>query len=288
MVKSASILYLIGQIFFTQTVKAVSKDPLYNWFKGLEPENVVYAVNCGAEEPFTDQAGIKYLADTDFIGGVASNEGENYRWVMPNTQVYYSERWGEEDFFYKVPIDQYSDAEYTLVLKFAEVYFSEPYMKVFNVAVGDVTIIRDLDIWGKCGAKLLPHDEFISLKTQRGELFVNGQKAKDGISSDGSLYIRFQKGKADNPKVNAILLVRGGADNTHVNNFNAYKQTLIDIQKEKEAERLKAEAFFQEDAYDYDERIDGQGIFNNFLATPYALEATISLFMIGFFNSIPE
>lgn len=182
---------MLGQILMTQSVKAVSKDPLYNWFKGLEPENVLYAVNCGNDEEFTDQGGIKYQPDRDFIGGVASNEGGNQRWVMPNTEVYQSERWGEEDFFYKVPVDQNSDAEYTLVLKFSEQYFSEPYMKVFNVAIGDKTIVRDLDIWGKCGAKLLPHDEFISLKTQRGELFVNGQKVKDAIDSKGSLHIRF-------------------------------------------------------------------------------------------------
>ena len=52
---------------------------------------------------------------------------------MPNTEVYHSERWGEEDFFYKVPVDKYADAEYTLVLKFSEQYFNEPYMKVFDV-----------------------------------------------------------------------------------------------------------------------------------------------------------
>ena len=61
----------------TQTVSAVSKDGLYNWFKGLEPENVIYAVNCGADEAFTDQSGIKYMPDQDFIGGTASNEGGN-------------------------------------------------------------------------------------------------------------------------------------------------------------------------------------------------------------------
>ena len=96
-------------------------------------------------------------------------------------------------------------------------------MKVFNVAIGDQTVVRDLDIWGKCGAKLLPHDEFIAIKTQRGEFFVNGQKVKNAISSDGGLHVRFMKGKADNPKVNAIVLAKGNVENTHVHNFNAYK-----------------------------------------------------------------
>ena len=120
MVKSASILYLLAQILLTQIVSALDKGPLYEWFKGLEPENVIYAVNCGADEPTTDQSGIRYSADKDFIGGVSSNEGGNQRWIMPNTEVYHSERWSDEDFYYKVPIDQYEDAEYGLVLKFSE------------------------------------------------------------------------------------------------------------------------------------------------------------------------
>ena len=103
MLKSASILYLLGQILMTQSVNAISKT--WNWFRGIKPENVLYAVNCGAEEEFTDKVGIKYSADKDFIGGFASNEGENQRWLLPNTEVYQSERWGEEDFFYKVPVD---------------------------------------------------------------------------------------------------------------------------------------------------------------------------------------
>ena len=95
-------------------------------------------------------------------------------------------------------------------------------------------------------------------------------------------------GSADNPKVNAIVLVRGGLGDTHMESHRKYKQTLLDIQREKEEARLKAESFFNEDAYDYDERVDGQGIFNKFLAQPYALEATMSVLLAVFYSSIPK
>ena len=71
-------------------------------------------------------------------------------------------------------MDKMEDSEYVLVLKFSEQYFNEPAMKVFDVVIGDMTVIKDLDIWARAGSKLLPHDEFIVLRTQRGELYVNG------------------------------------------------------------------------------------------------------------------
>ena len=138
-------------------------------------------------------------------------------------------------------------------------------MKVFDVVIGDMTVIKDLDIWARSGSKLLPHDEFIMIKSQRGELYINDKNVQ-GAVANGKLTIKFKVGSADNPTVNAIILVRGGLENTHIENHRRYKETLIEIKKEKEEERLKAESFFQEDAYDYDERIDGQGFYNRFLA----------------------
>ena len=46
---------------------------------------------------------------------------------------------------------------------------------------------------------------------------------------------------------------------------------------------MKAEQFFAEDAYDYEERIDGRGPFNQFLTMNYALEISIAAFLIVFF-----
>lgn len=53
----------------------VSKEPLFTWYKGMEPENVIYAVNCGSDEPLKDMNGVEWIADTGYIGGVKSDVG---------------------------------------------------------------------------------------------------------------------------------------------------------------------------------------------------------------------
>ena len=50
--------------------------------------------------------------------------------------------------------------------------------------------------------------------------------------------------------------------------------------------RDKAEQFFAEDAYDYEERIDGRGPFNQFLKHDWALEGSVAIFLIFFFRSV--
>jgi len=67
----------------------VDYDAMTNWYAGTEPENVVYAVTCGSEEPLVDVAGIKYSADRGFSPSEVSGDGYNKkRWNVPNTVVY--------------------------------------------------------------------------------------------------------------------------------------------------------------------------------------------------------
>ena len=43
-----------------------------------------------------------------------------------------------------------------------------------------------------------------------------------GGLKNGKIQVLFKKGKADNPKVNAILLVEGGVENTHKASHDRY------------------------------------------------------------------
>lgn len=113
------------------------------------------------------------------------------------------------------------DGVYTLVMKFSEQYFWEPGQKVFDVALGDTNILTKLDPFARAGSKLLPYDSFIEFRTKRGEIFINGEKVKNAFKKD-NLYVNFKLGDADNPKVNAIALVRGGIENTHKASFDKY------------------------------------------------------------------
>jgi hypothetical protein len=44
------------------SVKAYDKEALGNWFMGLKPEKVVYAINCGSSEDMTDLNGVTFKA----------------------------------------------------------------------------------------------------------------------------------------------------------------------------------------------------------------------------------
>ena len=207
---------------------------------------------------------------------------------MPNTDIYHSERWGDkDDFSYKIPFDVMQDATYTIVLKFSEQYFWEPGMKVFDIALGEQIVISNLDPFQRAGSKLLPYDAFIQFEAKRGDIIWNGQKIKSAFKNK-HLFVHFKLGEADNPKVNAIALVLGGVEKTHKKSFDLYQKTLVEIQKEKALQRAKDESLFQEDLYDFEERIDGQGIFNQLMARTYLLEGLIIVFMIGFFRMLPK
>ena len=196
----------------------VSREPLYEWYKGVDPANVIYAVNCGSSEEYEDKNGVVWVADQDFEGGVQSKEGGNDRWFMPDTELYHTERYGDnQSFSYRMPIDATKTAKYTLVLKFSEVYFWEEGMKVFDVLIGDSVVLKSVDPFAAAGSKRLPHDEFIVIETRSGELYIEGKKAKGRplVEGGSKMEITFKVGSADNPKINAIMLVQGGPENTH-------------------------------------------------------------------------
>ena len=127
-----------------------------------------------------------------------------------------------------IPTD---DSQYTLILKFSEIYFQEPGQKIFNVKVGSQVAVRDLDIFTKLLSRGIPYDEFIDIKVKNGKVFVNGQESTDALKN-GKLQIDFVQGKADNPKVNGILLVQGGKENTHYDAFQKYLKALEDLKQQ--------------------------------------------------------
>lgn len=238
-----------------------AKDVMKDWYKGLKPSKVVYAVNCGGDSDLTDDAGIVFKADQGFTGGQTTSGCGMHRWFMPNSEIYHAERWGEQ-FSYFVPLSDKSDSQHTLVLKFSECYFWEPGMKVFDVTIGDLTILKDMDPFSSAGQKLLPGDEFIDLQVRDGKLYADGRLANNAFTKAGKIEVVFRKGKADNPKINGLLLVKGGIENTHHSTYRGYKEAMMALQVEKQEAREKAEQFFAEDAYDFEERVDGRGPFN--------------------------
>ncbi|CAL8137278.1 unnamed protein product [Orchesella dallaii] len=172
---------------------------------------VVFAVNAGGDA-HTDVHGIHYQRDTLKVG-IASDYGRHLLSVgrvHPNDQILYqTERYHHSTFGYDIPINE--DGDYVMVLKFCEVYFNAPNMKVFDVVLnGDHTIISDLDIHEKVGHGVA-YDEIVPFQV------TNNQKSLmyNGVESDirgGKVRIEFIKGYRDNPKINAIYVLKGTAE----------------------------------------------------------------------------
>ena len=173
----------------------------------LNPSNVEIAINCGGPE-FRTKAGVTYQKDNYFNGGEPSDFGTNSE--IKNTkekEIYQTERWSTEDLVYNIPLKK--PGKYVLVLKFSEVYFNNKNEKVFDFKFGDETILENIDIYSKVG-KNNAYDEFIEFELKNKQIYVEGKQLKNGYDEDNkTIKITFVKKEIDNPKVNAILIIRG-------------------------------------------------------------------------------
>jgi hypothetical protein len=169
---------------------------------------VIFAINAGGDA-HTDINGIRFQRDPLKVG-IASDYGKHLLSVgrvHPSDQILYqTERYHHSTFGYDIPITE--DGNYVMVLKFCEVYFNAPNMKVFDVVLnGDHTIISDLDIHDKVGHGVA-YDEMVPFKVANGAklLVYNNQESE---IRGGKIRVEFIKGYRDNPKVNAILVMKG-------------------------------------------------------------------------------
>nr|CAG4646345.1 EOG090X081J [Macrothrix elegans] len=172
---------------------------------------IIYAVNAGGDS-HVDIFGIKYQKDPlEGKVGTSSDYGKQYlnigRIPEPDAILYQTERYHHSTFGYDIPVSE--DGDYVLVLKFCEVYFNSPGMKVFDVTLnGAHTIISYLDIFDKVG-KAVAHDEYIPFKVSKGKLYVNDEESD---VQGKRIKVEFIKGNHDNPKVNAIYVMKGHVD----------------------------------------------------------------------------
>jgi hypothetical protein len=91
---------------------------------------IIYALNAGGDS-HTDSFGIRYKRDQS-SAGIASDYGrmvEIKRVWEGDKPVYETERYSMQTFAYNIPMPS-GDADYVLWLKFCEVWFNGPNLKV--------------------------------------------------------------------------------------------------------------------------------------------------------------
>lgn len=99
---------------------------------------IIYALNAGGES-FTDSLGIRYRRDYLTVG-TASDYGKVLdikRVPQQDKILYQTERYSTETFGYNIPMPN-SDGDYVLWLKFSEVWFNAPNLKVGSILLGSL------------------------------------------------------------------------------------------------------------------------------------------------------
>ena len=88
----------------------------------------------------------------------------------------------------------------------SKVHVSITNFKVFDVVLnGDLTIASDLDVYERVG-RGVAHDEYIEFEVKAGKILYNEDETE---ITRGKMRVEFIKTYRDNPKVNAIILVKG-------------------------------------------------------------------------------
>ena len=201
----------------------------------LDSSKVIAAINCGGTE-YTDSNGVKYEADKYYNGGTSSDHGLSF--TIKNTDdelLYQTERWSSETLTYSLPLKSNINGKYVLILKFSEVYFNNKGEKIFNVALGKDNIIKNLDIYAKVG-KAEAYDEYIEFEIRNKNVLYKNKSCHKALDGD-KLVVNFLKGSADNPKINAILLVKGTLKDTDY----AEKKKKDEENRKKKMKQLKRE-----------------------------------------------
>ena len=148
-------------------------------YQPAHPE-VIWTVNAGGPK-YTDGQGIIYRGNAQFsIGGAYTTTAP----IAGTTDdpLYQSERYG--DFSYAIPVE---NGDYLVTLKFAEIYWTQPGQRVFDVLLEGVKVIKNLDLVAKVGPKAA-YDVTLPVQV-----------------TDGKLNIAFRS-VVDCAKVNAIVV----------------------------------------------------------------------------------
>jgi malectin (di-glucose binding ER protein) len=105
---------------------------------------VMFAVNAGGPA-YVGTDGTVYQADTGFSGGTTYTRAVAIAGTEDDV-LYQSERYG--NFAYAIPVP---NGEYIVTLKFAEIYWTAPGKRVFDVEIEGLEVLPELDLVAQVG-----------------------------------------------------------------------------------------------------------------------------------------
>ncbi len=159
----------------------------------------VIAINAGSATAVPDTANnATFIADTDFTGG--NDDPTNHAVTIPTAiasiaapaAVYADAHQGGVT--YTIP-NLSAGSTYTVVLHFAELFFTAPNSRLFNVSINGAQVLTNFDIFAAAGNASFT----AAVQTIPNITPVNGQ-----------IVIAFTNGTNDQPMVNGIEIQTGG------------------------------------------------------------------------------
>jgi hypothetical protein len=136
-------------------------------------------------------AAAPYAADKDYVGGNTANTATTISTTgvsNPAPQaVYQSERWGAST--YTIP-GLTSGTQYSVVLHFAEIYWTAAGQREFNVLINGTQVLTNFDVFAAAG----------------GEYKAITETFTATANASGQIVIQFTVGAADQPKISGIQI----------------------------------------------------------------------------------
>jgi len=122
-------------------------------------------VNAGGPA-YTDLQGNLWSADTGFSGGGIYSVTSTITGTTAPA-LYQDERYGA--FSYQFPV---VNGTHTVILKFAELYFTSTSQRTFNVSINGQTVLTNFDIVAAAGSSLKASDQQFSVNVTNGQIAI--------------------------------------------------------------------------------------------------------------------
>jgi hypothetical protein len=154
--------------------------------------------------------------------------------------------------------------------------------------MGDLTILEDIDIYEKVG-KNRAYDEFIEFEIKNDKLYFEGKEAKNAYDEKTkNIKLTFVKKEADNPKINALLIVKGTLKDTDYDEYQR-EQELMEKQKQefdkknREFQRMSKSIDFEDFEDDFTDDGKKYRVSNGFFSWQAIFVSLICIGTIYFF-----